>query len=367
MAIYIDSLDILEFRGIKKLNLKSLNHINIIAGDNNSGKTSILEAISLLKNPKEIYNVIKTSRIREEGNRLFSPTLFESFINMLPQDTMHIGISTKGVIGEIDLELSGEIKNILVDSTTMGFSKTNRNSNYASNEIETPCFYGEYKFVINSNYDSIPFEFTQFTKFNDLLRYRLNYINVSYLSPARHLSSGNISNIVRSGSYKELCVYLLKLFDEEIEDILYLKNDLTQRPIECLRHKTLGTMPLSTYGDGIKKVISLANGIASAKDGILLIDEIETSIHSKYYQDIFAFVLKACMQFNVQIFITTHNKEAIDAILSIQDYNNKIVEHDPVNVITFRVDRETRQTFSRTLSGSEVLQNRDKYDFEVRL
>ena len=39
-------------------------------------------------------------------------------------------------------------------------------------------------------------------------------------------------------------------------------------------------MPLSTYGDGIKKVIALAGRIADAQNGILLIDEIETSIHT---------------------------------------------------------------------------------------
>ena len=58
MAIYIDSFNIYEFRGIKNLKLNSLNHVNIIAGDNNSGKTSILEAIALFKNPLDLYNLL---------------------------------------------------------------------------------------------------------------------------------------------------------------------------------------------------------------------------------------------------------------------------------------------------------------------
>lgn len=171
---------------------------------------------------------------------------------------------------------------------------------------------------------------------------------------------------MRSGSYKELCVYLLQLFDSDIEDILYLQNDLNHRPVECIRHKTLGTMLLSTYGDGIKKVISLANAIASAKNGILMIDEIETSIHSKYYEDIFSFLLKACQRFEVQLFITTHSKEAIDALLTIQEYGDQVVEHDPLNVITFRTDPSSRKTLARVMSGSELQRNREKYDFEVR-
>ena len=367
MAIYIDSFDIYEFRGIKNLKLNGLNHVNIIAGDNNSGKTSILEAIALLKNPLDLYNVLKTSRIREDLPYFYTSTLFDSFINMLPHDSLHMSVSASGLIGKVDLDLLGELKNILVDKNTIGYTRVGRNSNYESEETETLCFAGEYKTVINSNFDSVSLEFTQYTRFNDLPRHRINYLNISYLSPAKHLSGNNISNIVRSGSYKELCVYLLQLFDSEIEDILYLKNDLNHRPVECIRHKTLGTMPLSTYGDGIKKVISLANAIASAKSGILMIDEIETSIHSKYYEDIFAFLFKACQRFDVQLFITTHNKEAIDALLTVQEYGDKIVENDPVNVITFRTDKSSRKTFARVMSGSEVLQNREKYDFEVRI
>ena len=367
MAVYFDTINIYEFRGIKGLKLNSLNHINIIAGDNNSGKTSILEAIYLFKNPLDIYNLMKTSRMREELPYFYSSTLFDSFINMLPKDSLHMSVGASGSIGEIDLDLSGELKKILIDKNIIDFRKIGRNSNYEAEETETLCFSGEYKTVINSEFESIPLEFTQYTKFNDFPRHKTNFLNISYLSPAKHLSGNNISNIVRSGSYKELCVFLLQLFDEDIEDILYIKNDLNHRPVECIRHKTVGTMPLSTYGDGIKKVISLANSIASAKNGILMIDEIETSIHSKYYEDIFAFLFKACQQFNVQLFITTHNLEAIDALLSSQKYDNELIANDPINVITFRMDKTSRKTFARVMSGSEVIQNREKYDFEVRI
>ena len=319
------------------------------------------------KNPLDIYNLLKTSRIREDITYFYTSTLFDSFINMLPQDSLHMAVGASGPIGEVDLEVSGELKSILLDKNTIDTRKTSRTSSYESNETETLCFSGTYKTLINSNFDTTPLEFTQYTRFNDLPRHKKNYLNTSYLSPAKHLSGNNISNIVRSGSYKELCVYLLQLFDNEIEDILYIKNELYNRPVECIRHKVLGTMPLSTYGDGIKKVISLANAIASAKNGILMIDEIETSIHSKYYENIFAFLFKACQRYDVQLFITTHNKEAIDALLTVQEYGDEIVENDPVNVITFRTDKSSRKTFARIMSGSEVMHNREKYDFEVRI
>ena len=51
MAIHIESLQIQQFRGIQQLSIPRLNHINLVAGDNNCGKTSLLEALLLLRNP----------------------------------------------------------------------------------------------------------------------------------------------------------------------------------------------------------------------------------------------------------------------------------------------------------------------------
>ena len=121
-------------------------------------------------------------------------------------------------------------------------------------------------------------------------------------------------------------------------------NDQKQKgPVEYLKHKRLGNMPLSTYGDGIKKVLVLANAIIGATDGILLIDEIETAIHKKYYNDIFRF---------------------IDGLLATQDYDIQSKE-DAITVVTLR--RENHKTYSRVLQGREVFKNREAFGFEVRL
>lgn len=363
MAIVINNIDIHKFRGINNLSLTNLNHINIIAGDNNSGKTSILESIMLLKNPIEMYNAINVSRLREANTYYTSPT-FESFLNMLSRKELGIGLSATTSKGDVAIEISGELENIIVDTEML---MANRYRQLEINETETTAYKCRYSYVINGDYNDHEYLFTNYTDFNKLPRSRGLLFNISYLAPSRHLLGNNISNIVKSTSYKQLCVYLLKLFDMDIEDILYTRNEITHRPIECIQHKTLGVMPISTYGDGIKKVISLANGIASSKDGVLMIDEIETSVHKKYYEDIFTFLFKACKQYNVQLFITTHSREAIDAILAIEKYSENAIKNDQINVITFRKDIATGKTLSRTLSGTEVLKYQENFDFEVRI
>ena len=43
----LDSVSINGFRGLKDLRLDGLGLINVVVGKNNSGKTSVLEAISI--------------------------------------------------------------------------------------------------------------------------------------------------------------------------------------------------------------------------------------------------------------------------------------------------------------------------------
>ena len=56
MTIHLQEFDIHQFRGIHNLELKDLNHINIITGDNNTGKTSVLENINFLKGIDSVRN-----------------------------------------------------------------------------------------------------------------------------------------------------------------------------------------------------------------------------------------------------------------------------------------------------------------------
>jgi AAA15 family ATPase/GTPase len=60
----IQNLQINSFRGLKGLNLSDLGWVNILVGKNNSGKTTILEAISIACNPLDPFQWIGTSERR---------------------------------------------------------------------------------------------------------------------------------------------------------------------------------------------------------------------------------------------------------------------------------------------------------------
>lgn len=373
MAIHIESLKIEHFRGIHGLELENLNHLNIIAGDNNCGKTSVLEALLLLRNPNDFTNILRIARMRDMASYYSGISLYESFINLFPGDVGNKELAIEAVCcnQKIGCSLSGGQKKILMDPDDV-LKKMNPGKRYRMKRnigaelIEVAVFSGQLTHMLYGQKKITPVEIDAYATTTGREVSQNNVLHMVYVSPTDHVRGYVFDSIIRNAAYKEICLKILQMFDAEIEDLIILKNEDNEFSTEYIRHEKLGNMPLSTYGDGIKKVLSLANAIAQAAGGVLLIDEVETAIHAKYYDDIFRFIVKAALQFNVQVFITTHSMEAIDALLATQDYTKQI-ERDEFSVLTLKKSGIDGKTYSRVLRGRHVYANREQFGFEVRL
>lgn len=370
MNNYIQNLNIGQYRGIKNLTIKNLREVNLIVGDNNSGKTSLLEAIYLLSSPHSFKNILRSSRLRD-SLPFASITPYESFINIFPKnnDKKCISLQADGNCGKLSLEVTGIEETVIIDETDLQNSSPSVRHTLDKRLLgsEALAFLGFMKSQVASDHKELPLRFVATLRNPFYSEIKLKGINIKYLSPISHITENTFSNTLKNDDYKSICVQLSRLFDPDIEDLIYMPNDINGRAVEYIKSKTLGLMPLSTYGDGIKKVLSLANGIAEAGGGILLIDEIDTSIHYKYYADIFNFLIKASLKFNVQLFITTHSEEAIFEILKTQNYDlESPTENDIINVITFRKNK-SGDIRARSMNGFEVYTNQQMFDFEVRI
>ena len=62
----IDSLQIDNFRGLHDLTIDNLSQVNVFVGANNSGKTSVLEAIKLLSAPDDVGQVVRIALQRAQ-------------------------------------------------------------------------------------------------------------------------------------------------------------------------------------------------------------------------------------------------------------------------------------------------------------
>ena len=57
----------------------------------------------------------------------------------------------------------------------------------------------------------------------------------------------------------------------------------------------------------------LVFAMSSAKDGVVLVDEIENGFHHSVLKKVWTVIERAAEQFNVQVFATTHSYECVTA------------------------------------------------------
>jgi AAA15 family ATPase/GTPase len=86
----------------------------------------------------------------------------------------------------------------------------------------------------------------------------------------------------------------------------------------------------------------MALTLLNTANGILLVDEIEISIYVSALSRIFSWLIETCRRLEIQLFVTTHSLEAIDAMLQPE-----IATDD---VVAFRLNpKEVPQRFSGSL------------------
>ena len=118
-------------------------------------------------------------------------------------------------------------------------------------------------------------------------------------------------------------------------------------------------VPLNVYGDGMKKAVLLMSAVLKAQDGILLLDEFETAIHTSAMSRTFRWILETCLKLNVQVFLTSHSKEAIDKVLKCSE---KVRSRTAVYTLYRKKDKIT----VRRLSGNKALEVQDEMGLELR-
>lgn len=357
MARHITEFKIQSYRGIKDLELKGLNHINILTGDNNSGKTSVLELIQSIDNPKEFSSWYHMLRRNEEIS------VYNQLINLFPvnDDEKTIKYSYQKACGEkmqVSLQAEEEYTQILEKEKLRlsGYIKTGSpkkdeiermtdvkclHLSLALNGIETEQF---------SIYD-FQTKFPLFSSKDDV------EIPTLYISPTDHIRGFALKEVLNNSEMYESMIELLKEFDPNIINITTVDEYVGQYMILSKNHKK--ALPLNVYGDGMKKAIMIVAAIVYSKNGILLMDEFETAIHTSAMDRVFEWILTSAKKMNIQIFLSSHSEEAIKKVLNCKEEFKK-----DINLYTlYNVDDKN---LVRCLNGEEAIYADEQLGLELR-
>ena len=371
----INSIEINQFRGIRQLTISNFSKINLIVGDNNSGKTTFLEAVQLLfakSQLSSVKNIIKQRTVLNVSESSFYTSFIKMFNVNQESELLDFDIYAVSNNGPIRFEMRGRERTISgEEALQMSTMSLGQKAHYKKESTVIPETAKLFSGSIISQNGKKPIEKDiHFTSLDNVSVGPVIKREVQYIPSFGHLRYDLLKNFVDNPEYKKLAISILKQFDDSIVDICYTKAD-DGCFLESIITADGINMPFSVYGDGVKKILYILNKLFDATDSILLIDEIETGLHKKYYDRLIPVVFELAKKLNVQLFIATHSMEAIDAILSYGNYENDSNDTEPIRVITLKKvysnDDKGSNVVARNVAGKYVYDNRKAFEFEVRL
>lgn len=330
MARHINFLEVSTFRGIRNLRLDSFADINIITGNNKSGKTSLLEILESFSDPVKMKTWIMLGRNAINTNGLSLYDRLELLFDVDDEEKeIRYSIEYLGERHEICLKAHVEQEMLpyeKVRKIARWFSSVGDEQRGATLVNACVVDFLDNNKVVNTEllYD------VQATM--NLFTPKGSRKNIVYVSPTDHARGFLFLSEVLDEP--ELYSEMLKIMQDFDDDIISInadrKNDRSTSSAvvyKILSKKHKKAIPLNLYGDGMKKALLLMSAVIKAKDGVLLLDEFETAIHTSAMEHIFKWILDTCIRLNVQVFMTSHSDEAILKVLTCSPELSKKMKH----------------------------------------
>lgn len=285
-----------NFKRFEKLELKNLGQFNLVLGDNNSGKTTVLEALLFDPDPDNcLINYLYSNKQRNHNATKEHSESYLSNIISKKVDSKRISCTIKNGRRLWTYSLRYPTTKELFDKTAVA-------------ELNS-----EHYLAISTN-DSV-----ELSDSIEILEDKLNDPKVLSEIPfipfgkgySEKLSSVYFSQIGYKKNLRESFVTQMKLFIPSIQAITIDPNSDTINIEEKVNGIDFES-PLHHYGEGANKLFRILVQLHAAKNGRLMIDEIDAGIHYSRFGKFWEMIILAAAEYNVQIFATTHNEECIE-------------------------------------------------------
>jgi len=301
----LDSLRIQNFRTFKDLTIDRLGRVNLIVGKNNVGKTSLLEAINLYVRggTGDSLSDIVSSRQLEGLDKYRSTDRSDFGIDLPPARHLFYGRPDLSTVAPDDEDL-GDLSDIRITSTPES------NSSFV---IELRFFPGK-KLV------DVGIHAGEGTGISSrVLGEKVRSVFLS-ARDVRAEADRHWRNI-EATTEEDLVLHALSIIEERrVEDIgftsLHFGDGEASKiePFPIMRTKGNDRPePLSNLGEGMNRAFALAIGLIRAKNGVLLVDEIENGLHYSVQPDLWQMIFETARELDVQVFATTHSFDCIKA------------------------------------------------------
>jgi len=341
---HIHNFNIKSFRRFEDLEIKDSGMFNLIVGDNNSGKTSLLEALMFTNDKDELFSRLAYAYSeRRNLPRYINENKQEQFaipFDFLKEYNRRGGIQ-KGIefiIKENRAEWKYKLKQFTLDELKHIFLK--------DTGIDEKDFYG------------------LITEFGtEIIEVPINLKNLnpiysikSPLTPFGNAFSKSLAQVYseeidKKKNIRKLFIENMRVF---IPDITHIIVDTENGEINIEEENMEEPMSISQYGEGAIKLFRILLQITLQKGRRVLVDEIDAGIHYSRFKKFWEVILKFADSQNTQIFATTHNLECVTIFKAILQEENFKYLQDHSRVITIQeLPNKSIKSFTRKFKEFE--------------
>jgi energy-coupling factor transporter ATP-binding protein EcfA2 len=330
------SVKIDGYRGFANFEMTNLGRVNLLVGKNNSGKTSVLEALHLLSYGGDISALWQIcgrrgERISDERDPRY-PT--ESEI-----DISHLFLGHEIAVGSkftISARNQSPMRAITYEISEPSQKEREQVGAVAPVVVDEPAVLGQRLVLRVHSSPPMPSRLVPLT--------RRGGISIEFLDAPRRVQSGRrvqetppsshfISTESLNGSelarlwdkvqlrpQEKLVLEALRFIDPKIDQIRAVGSAryIGDRGGFLIKREDYNSpFPLGSLGDGAWRMLALAIVITQCSNGVLLIDEIDTGLHYTVMADMWKMIHAAAKEFDVQVFATTHSYDCVHSIATV--------------------------------------------------
>lgn len=322
----IQSVRIKNFKTFKDTQIDGFTKLNIITGGNNMGKSNLLEALYCLvgksmhpcANITEVYDNIRKEPLTTESKNLM-------FYGLDTEKEIQI-VTTLDSNQTLDLQIkfiASENQKVIESQIIPTAEQTQMSSqlNFTLKKNNEEIYNDHLNIAKVPNFPPIPNQSgynRQFKNFEPSQLQKLLPFESAVIIPSdvvyrqAHMIQA-VSKICSNNQLEEELNKHLNQFDNNIQAISFNTNNQLKLKVKNIKEK----VPLSVFGDGLKKYLYIVSAFMADNAKTIYIDEVENGLHFSRMK----LLLRCVIDFindnkdgNLQVFMTTHNQEFIEIL-----------------------------------------------------
>lgn len=372
MTKHLDSLKIQNFRMLEDFEVEKLGQVNLIVGKNNSGKSTVLEALRIYAGNADRHLLEEIAKEHGEKFKLFDDEVGN------PKSEIYFKDFFSGrKLHNASFFHIGEFKNpnnalflVFVNGDKSGFEQSHPEAislfKIAQKEWKQRKIIRSF-FVINGKFRHVyMIDEPNFDVLTTGLAEDIPCSSTPTQLPKLEELAEKWDSIVFTDAEKEV-VNALSIIEPTIQGIAFIqdKNKVTGERTAIVRLQGQAQpVPLKSLGDGMQRLLQIALNIYQAKDGFLLIDEFENGLHYSVQEKVWGLIFEMAKRLNIQVFATTHSWDCIEA------FSKVAVERTDVEGLLFRMGRSAKTSDNgkiiATIFDEAKLERMTQADMEIR-